>query len=631
MANVGNLSQSDVDAMASNRKGLKYPNPFFDLARNYIPDDLKKLFKYCRDFYYTDTFLSSVINKLTQYPITDLIVDARSEKTRKEYERILYEHVDVKRLLIEMGLDYYVSGNSFISIMMVPKRFLVPPKGSNKEALPIEQVNYKYKNHKFMVPVGQGRHEEEEWTIKDEEVTSIKNFRITRWNPVNIEIKHNSITGDSTYYYSIPNSIKNDIRLGKKHILKNIPKIFLDAVKHNKSVEIDNDKFFHFKRPTLAESDMGWGKPIIMPAMKKIYYLQTLQRGNEAIAHEHIVPKKAVSPAQGGAIDPFSQLNLGKWRSRIKDEVKKWRQDPNHMAVFPIPMQYQELGGNARSLLLTQEMAFLEENIINSLGVPLEFIKGGASWTGSSVSLRIIENLFLPYRSALERFLNQFLVPKLATIFDLEPVKVKLKNLKMTDDAQMKQLTVNLNEAGKISDHTLVQEFGYNVEEELAHQKTERTTTRTQAKDDQLAQAQAQGESQVVLAKYQARAQKAAEWEAMRYSIEKMGDQLSEELGGLSEDPVILVERFALEIMSAQEEQAFAKLRQLSVKSPALYKLVMERIQMFQQGGLPLDGDALHVQKSSPNQQSPGSRKKDQVNVRDKEKTKGNTRGTPQA
>ena len=45
----------------------------------------------------------------------------------------------------------------------------------------------------------------------------------------------------------------------------------------------------------------------------------------------------------------------------MEEQVKKWRNDPNHIGIFPIPIGYQELGGNARALMLTPEMKFLED------------------------------------------------------------------------------------------------------------------------------------------------------------------------------------------------------------------------------------------------------------------------------
>jgi len=215
--------------------------------------------------------------------------------------------------------------------------------------------------------------------IIDEPINSITSFKLVRWNPSNIDVKYHPISGSRIYFYSIPNELRKRILMGDKDTLDGTPKIFLDALKEKRRVKLKSNNLYHFKRPGLAESDMGWGKPIILPALKKIYYLQILQRGNEAIANEHIVPKKAISPANTATLDPLTQMNLPKWTGEMRETIKKWRKDPNYIAVFPIPIGYQELGGNAKGLSVTSEMNFLEEVIINSLGVPIEFIKGGAS------------------------------------------------------------------------------------------------------------------------------------------------------------------------------------------------------------------------------------------------------------
>ncbi|MBC8436849.1 hypothetical protein H8D85_00845 [bacterium] len=67
------LTDADMIGGGSTRK---YPNPFFDLAKNYIPKNIKTLFSYCRTFFYTNAFLRNVITKLTEYPITEILIDA---------------------------------------------------------------------------------------------------------------------------------------------------------------------------------------------------------------------------------------------------------------------------------------------------------------------------------------------------------------------------------------------------------------------------------------------------------------------------------------------------------------------------------------------------------------------------
>jgi hypothetical protein len=621
MASV-NPYNTEVNSVTGN--GKKYPNPFFDLANNHLPSNIKSLFRYCRTFFQTDTFLSNVVRKLTEYPITDILYPADIEdKQRESWDEALHGKLKIKKFLIEMGLDYYTYGNSFVSVIITSKRVLQAPDGST---LDFATTDYEYIREEFY-PILGGRKSTIPYKLVDIPVKSLDNFKIIRWNPENIDIDYNPVTGTSTYYYNMPNALRNKILKGDKGALLDIPLIMLEGAKKNKSLRLDPNSLYHFKRPGLAEDDMAWGKPLILPAIKKIYYLQTLQRGNEAVAHEHIVPKKVISPAANGAVDPFASMNMSKWTGEVESQIKKWRADPNHIAVFPIPMQYQELGGNARALLLTQEMSFLEEIIINSLGVPLEFIKGGASWTGSTVSLRIVENMFLGYRTQLEEFLNHFLLPKIKAHMSYPDLKIHFKKFKMADDNQTKQLAVQLAQLGKISDTRILDEFGYNPNEEFELLKQDRQTSLDAKIAMAKAEAESQGEGEVTLAKYRIRAQAEGEWEAIRIKVERLEKELNQEQGNTVVDPVALVERTAIAALQMDANQQNSFFTTMAQKTPVLYSFVMERIQSIMQTKADLQEPATSKNNNKNAAQAPGSREGDKVQI--SEKTRGNTRGQP--
>lgn len=611
----------------------KYPNPFFDLSKNHVPDNIKVLFKYCHSFFHTDPFLSNVIRKITEYPLTDVLYDSEVDtNTRKKYDKVLHEKLKINNLLIEIGLDYNTYGNCFISRYMKFKRYLVDKDTGEK--FPVDTIDWKFKNFKFY-SVRNGV--EKEMGIEDVPINTIESFRLVRWNPSNVDVDYNPITGESDYYYQMPNDLKNRILRGDKNILNTIPALFIESLAKKKKIKFDNKSFYHFKRPGLAESDMGWGKPIVLPAIKKIYYLQVLQRGNEAIAHEHIVPKKAISPANTATLDPLTQLNLPKWKGEIQSAVKKWRKDPNHIAVFPIPVGYQELGGNARGLMTTPEMKFLEETIINSLGVPLEFIKGGASWTGSSISLRIVEKMFMTYRSLLIDFLNHFVVPALKNHLGYPDVKLKFKEFKMSDDNAAKQLVIQLAEMGKLSDPKVLDAFGYNYDEIAKEIEETANEVRDRQVKNQEAQATAQGKSQVIMEKYGIRAKLEAQREHLRVRIEHLQEEIQKERGAVPDNFLDLVQSIAMQVMYLPPEQQIMHMDKLSKKSPTTYALVMETIEMYQNSGIVPGAEGGSVRgagnpqsrENPPNEKSPGDRESNKSKPREKEKTKGQTRGNP--
>ncbi len=208
----------------------KYPNPFFDLAKNFIPKNIKTLFSYCRTFFYTNSFLRNVITKLTEYPITEIIIDSTETQVKKDKWRdILLHKVKLKPLLIEIGLDYYTFGNAFISVSIIPKRFL---KCSNcQEEHLFETVSFKLKNFEFIGTCNSCKAGGVKFTIKDEQTRSIENLKFIRWSPENIEIDWDPIINEAEYYYSIPASVKSKILKGNKHILSTIPEIFLTSLK----------------------------------------------------------------------------------------------------------------------------------------------------------------------------------------------------------------------------------------------------------------------------------------------------------------------------------------------------------------------------------------------------------------
>ncbi len=558
--------------------GRKYPNPFFNLASNFIPTDIKTLFSYCRGFFYTNGFIRNIVTKLTEYPITDILyVDQLDEETKTKYNVALNDYIKIKEFIISVGLDYYTFGNCFISANLDFKRYLKCNAPTCRETSPIDKVAWKYKNFAFEGLCPKCTAMNSPFIIEDVPIKNLESFNFVRWSPEQIEIEYDELTGVSSYFYTISPARKKRIVGGHRKTVAKTPKLFLQALKEKKLIELDKNNLYHFKRPTLAEENQAWGKPAILPAMKDLYYMQTLQRGNEAVANEHIVPKKAIYPAVSGPIDPFQSIGLGNWRGKMEEEVRKWKKDPNYIGIFPIPIGYQQMGGDAKLLLLSPELRFLEENIITNMGVPLDFIRGGATWTGSSISLRIVENHFLPYREMLSHFLNYFVVKKLHDILGFPTIKLKFKELKMTDDSEAKQLMLNLREGAQISNRTMLDKFGIDYWEEQKNLKLEQQDRLEMQKGESIAMAMAQGAAQETLARHEARAQHAIQDESHRIREEQFEKEVLQENQNVYVDSSQLIERLAVQLSMTPPERQEALFSDLARQAPITAGLVLER------------------------------------------------------
>lgn len=573
------LTASDATIATFSR--LQYPNPFFDLSRHYFPKTVKTLFKYCRIYFYQNEFIHNVIMKLAEYPVTDFIYDdIQDETVRKNYEQLLDHYLNLKSFLIEVGLDYFTYGNCIISANMKFKRFLECPICKHQE--PGENLKLSWINYEFVGKCPACTADRVQFSIQDRYLKSPKYLKFIKWAPENINIDYDDLTGEARYFYTMNDKTNKAIREGKMDVLLRVPKIFIDAIKKSKKIELDPRNLFHLKRPTLSEEDQGWGKPVLLPTMKMLWYMQTLRRGNEAIVSDHLIPMRSMFPAQTQNLDPFTQLNLGQWRSQVEDQILKWRRDPNAIAVFPVPIGYQSLGGDARVLMVTPELKYLEESIINALGVPIEFIKGGSTWTSSSVSLRIVENHFLTYREELDKLMNYFIIPKVRYFLGYPPVTVSFKKFKMMDDVQTKEVMLQMAQLNKISDTTLLTEFGLNAVEERENRRKEIKAQNDLNTEAILAQADAQGKAVQQQARYQVRAQYDAQEENCRIKERKFATELIQELQLTTMDPSDWLEKQAILIESVPPEAGQQMLAVYQANAPTAFGFLMKRIQGIQ-------------------------------------------------
>lgn len=585
---------------------FRYPSQWWDVAHMELPQSIKQMFRWCRYHSLVNPIVSSVVKKMAAYPITKVLVDERAgegfEKNKKRWEDFLYKAIDINKFQIEVGLDYHTYGNSIVSIYYPFFKYLECKKCKFKER--IKRLKFKkewdFKNFDFYLTCPDCGHS---GACKQEDIfyKSAQNIKVIRWNPEDILIDFNPITQNTEYAYKIPAKIRS--RVIGKHLsyLEETPKNFLEGLKRNRPVILTRENVFHFKSstPSLMNSDEGWGYPPILPAMKDSFHLQIMKKAQEAVMLEHLVPLDIIYPATGDAnASPYTTVNLADWKRKIEAELTTWRMDPNYKPILPLPVGYQRIGGNGRSLMLTGEIQAYTQQVLVGMGVPQEFALGGLSWTGSSVSLRMLENMFLTYRDMHENFLKSFLIPKISAYMGWQEPNVHMKAFKMADDAQNKQLLLSLNQLRKVSDQTLLAEFGKDslselriIESELKRaleiQKMD-TIHKAQVQAEQIKiQGAAQVEQAINQQKAQIRAQKELqelqkkEGVAQQQASPQQGQQQGQKTGVPPEE---LAQAFAKRLKNMDETQRSQVLQRMQQENPQLHQMVMSALQQMQAG-----------------------------------------------
>jgi hypothetical protein len=504
--------------------------------------------------------------------MTGLLYSTENES----WKHTLEDTLNIRSFLISVHQSVYVYGNAFVLLNYPFVRYLITPSKKKYKAASID-YKIKFENKKWSF---HGKDPETGteciFECQDIYVANKSMIKMVMLDPLNIDIDYNSLTGDAYYRYTLPAEDKRKITSNVKVYLDSTPQIIFESIAQGKTILLDDNHFFHFKRPTIAGLWPGWGTPALVPVLKDIHYFSVLRKANEALALQRIVPLMVLFPNANADVTPFKSLNLADWKRKVEEELMKWRRDPNYIPVMPVPIGQELLGGDAKGLMVTQEMEFVARGIAAALGVPLEFIQGGLNWSGSSISLRILENGFIKQREEDLSFINTFLIPRLSKYFKLPKITISLKSFKMADDIQFQQLMFNAMQAGFISRKRFLDQFDISSHEEHTQMKQEHAELAAIQRDDLIQQTEVQALANAINMRSQALAQIEAAKIQEEYK-DKTNPTIDTQIS--TQD---IAHKYAAQILSMPPESAENILSQMQKEMPTMFELVQEAMKEMQ-------------------------------------------------
>jgi hypothetical protein len=254
-----------------------------------------------------------------------------------------------------------------------------------------------------------------------------------------------------------------------------MPLEFLKAIQAKTKFAFADGQIFHMKTPAPAGIDAQWGLPPLTAAIKLFFYAAVLRKANEAIALDHIVPFRVLHPAPiSGTADPTTMLNLAQWQSQLKENIKQWRSDPNHIMFAPTALGVTMMGGQGRSLLTLGEIKEAEDSIIAAMGIPREFLYGGLTLAGSGISLRMLENQLESDASDQNEQLA-WMIKQISSILNWKPAEARFIPFKLVDDTEQKAALMQLQQllGAPLSKDTLAAPYNIDLAKEREKKKQE--------------------------------------------------------------------------------------------------------------------------------------------------------------
>lgn len=550
-----------------------HPSPYRNYLQKFTPRHLKELFKWCEYLYYNSPHIYAALRKFGEYPITTITYNTPNKALRLKHEYLLEKIIKVREQMMRGTLDKYVYGNSFTTMYQPFIRYLCCPKCSALTNIKTLQYTFSLKDLTFTYECTNcnNRVVSKRENVKDRKLMLSRKVNFIRWDPKLMDIDYNEITGESEYYYTIPQSIIHRVNAGHKTLIDTLPLGFLDAIRKSKKFKFAPDAIYHMKTTGPAGVNPQWGLPPLLSVMSRFHYTEVLRKANESIALDHLVPFRVLHPAQSSAQgDPIMQMSLTKWEESMKTNLKQWRRDPLHIMFSPVPVGATQVGGQGRALMTLGEVQEAEKNMVAALGIPMEFLYGGLTGSGMEATLRLIENQLETHVQDLLEFL-QWIDDKCAKFLGWETIPVGMTKFRMVDDQNNKSVVFQMWQAGQlgqgpkvISTETVAAMYNIDVSEELK-----------KVRQEELDRIQRTQEMELEAQKIQ---------NNMREEIRQMAESEFQEGGaGYNQQQIIQqADDIVQQMLQMDDGTRKSQLHQLQVEDYILYSVVVQRLEQVQ-------------------------------------------------
>jgi len=188
-------------------------------------------------------------------------------------------------------------------------------------------------------------------------------------------------------------------------ILDNIPKELVQMVEDEGCIVMDSDPMtgsfvHHIARRRSPYEDLGASvlERVLVPMLQKEHYRYT----QLSLASRNMTPKNLIS-AEGLMPDELDEL---------RTQVDLSYMDPEYSVITNYPVEWNQIGVQERFLDFSREYESIENQVFAALGVTRELLTGEGAYTGTKITVEILNTMFLLTREVLKNYIEkQLFVP----------------------------------------------------------------------------------------------------------------------------------------------------------------------------------------------------------------------------
>jgi hypothetical protein len=468
-----NWPPSTTGADQYNRHRSAFPDPWLDYSSTQMPRSIYDVLRWSEHVFLNDGTYSMACKRVVRYFLTRIELSEASEEEKEKYSDFLTDDLNIMNVLALAGDDLLIYGNSFNYIFAPFRRYLRCPKCNIFR--PINKMTYTFKadNKKgfFISTCENPKCRYNGPFLRDDRRTfEHDKLRMGRVSPHRIRIVPHPVSMNVSYYWDLDPWLRTEIKKGSKVYIEEMPWEIVETVLKDELLKFNKDSFYHLKED--APSGVwagGWGIPRMFSNFKQAWSNQILRRYYEAFALDYIIPFRTITPKPGISRegDPLLHMNLADFQSQVMGMFQDHRRDPTTVHCLPFPVDMEMLGAGGMTMMPVELLKVGIEDLLNGLGVPIEFYRGTIQNVQSLPSvLRLFEMTWSGMVAGLNGYLS-WICKRTSELNNWEKVKAKLQPPTIAYDLERKQLLLQLSAGQQISRDTAWAPFGLNVREEI--------------------------------------------------------------------------------------------------------------------------------------------------------------------
>ena len=416
-------------------------SPFLTPSSFQIPNARREVYLWANWWRNNEPKVSAAIHFLTNFVFTGWKLECPSTYVKDYFEKLI-ERLNFQKWLPEISKSYYLMGDAFVLISIDCQHCGGTGWDDNKNE--------------------ECKHDGASWRS------------VSLLNPDSVLKTPGMIDQEGAYVYR-PSA--EEVRVVNerqpKEIYNSIPDNIKKLIMKGDPIKLNPMSIQHFKHGSNPWED--YGTSLVRPLFPILTYKDKLRQAQYIVAERHITPIKIVKI--GSNERPASQEDI----DNVQDELASLANDPNLTLVTHHNFELDWYSGYQKVGALTGEFEEINSEILDGLMLSKALLGGsdtGLSYSNAQVSLLAMHRRLESFRNEVAHWIenkvfkpvaewNGFVVEGERGQDELVYPKIKFDDLQLKDDSQKLQTMQTANQAGVISNVSLIEAFGLDVDQEI--------------------------------------------------------------------------------------------------------------------------------------------------------------------